>query len=480
MPTVVARSDPPGWFGRLQRTYMASGDESVLAEAADLGRLMAVMDIAVESVIEVHGDVLVEALAAAPHADAGRLVAAADTILSELILACRLASQTTAPDDVSMRSHGQLRPADDVASEYVRFHRGGVMDGDPPDDLYRWLDRRLGPGISLAARAAVQQCRVAMFDASTAIGGSPMRLIVCPFHDGGGVIAIRDVRYLVEARERGFQRRKLESVGQVASGLAHELGNLLQPILSMAQMVREDFPDDPNVTEAMGIILDSTRRAAELVRSMLLYVRRSPKVPQQLWLAEALVNSADAARRALPASIRLELQIGDAEGRVAADPDELGQIIKNLVNNAMHATVGPGVVTIELDEIHVADALAVRMRIAAGGYARLTVSDTGPGIAPGLFEQVFEPFYTTKGIGEGTGLGLSVVQGIVRSWGGSITARNLPERGAAFEILLPLVHVPIVADDRDRTDAAIRPVPAAIDSFAERNGQRTPLADRRT
>lgn len=437
------------WFSRLLGAYMASGDEALLEETADLGRLMGVTDVAAESMIEVHGEVLADAIAAASLSEARRLVAAAGAVLSELMLACRLASQRVSFDDDSTQDDCPVPAADEPPSKFMRFCRDGALDSDPPGDLYRWLNLRVGHTVSVEVRAAVEQSRITMFEVTMAAGSGPVRLIICPFHDGGGIIAIRDLKRLIGARERAFQRRKLESVGQVASGLAHELNNLLQPILSMAQMAKEDHPADAELTESLAVILDSTQRAAEIVHGMLLHVRRSPKELRNICLTPAVERSVEALRRSLPPGLRLALHAARTDRWVAANPDELAQIIKNLVDNAIHALGGNGEVKIDIDEVSIADALAVRMQIPAGRYARLSVSDNGHGIAPTLLERVFEPFFTTKGIGEGTGLGLSIVQGIVRSWAGSIIARNVPEGGAAFDIMLPLANAPAVVE-RDR------------------------------
>jgi hypothetical protein len=125
------------WFSRLQCAYMASGDEAVLEEVADLGRLMAVTEVGVETVIEVHGEVLAAELAAAPHADAGRLVAAACTVLSELMLACRIASQRVAIDDDPAIDNSPAPVSNDPSSEFVRFHRDGAL-GDEHWVMERW------------------------------------------------------------------------------------------------------------------------------------------------------------------------------------------------------------------------------------------------------------------------------------------------------------------------------------------------------
>jgi signal transduction histidine kinase len=253
---------------------------------------------------------------------------------------------------------------------------------------------------------------------------------------------------------RDFQRRKLESIGQLVGGLAHELNSLLQPIVSMAQMTLEDRQADAEVSEAMSIILNSSKRAAEIVRDMLGYARPPTRERRRLWLAEAVTRELAALRPTLPRSIRLDLDTGGSVGRVRIPVGELGQVIRNLVGNAAHALGESGDVTVKVDDVRVADDQVIRKQIPPGGYARILVSDNGPGIAPALLDRVFEPFFTTKDIGQGTGLGLSIVQGIVRSCGGTITAHNRPEGGAVFEIILPSSDAPVAADHGRRAGDA--------------------------
>ena len=135
---------------------------------------MAVTEVAVESVIEVHGEVLAGALADAPREESGRLVVAADTVLSELMLACRLASQHVALGDDPTHPDSLVQ-TDDARSEFMRFHRDGTLDGDPPGDIYRWLDVRAGHEVCLAARATIAQRRIALFETMMSAGADPMR-----------------------------------------------------------------------------------------------------------------------------------------------------------------------------------------------------------------------------------------------------------------------------------------------------------------
>ena len=424
--------NPLHWFGRLQHDYMRSGNESVLVEVADLGRLMAVTEFAIEAVVEQHGNILTAAIDAASRQDAGRLVAAAATVLAELFVA-----YSFVPKAGSLEANPVDR-LDDPPTRFVRFRPGGLLDTEPRADVYGWLETQVGVAVSGDVRAAVTQRRVAMFEARRTDGGGHVRLTVCAFHDGGGIIGIRDINRLVDARERAFQRRKLESVGQLASRMAHELNNLLQPIVSAAQMAAEDHAADVELNESLALILDSANRAADIVRGMLLYVRRAPKGSRRTWLAETVDHHVNARKLTLPPNMRLDLRVSPTVIRVAVDHGELGQIIRNLMENAVCAVAGCGELTITIDELLVTDAQAVGLRIPSGRYGRLAFADDGPGIPPVLLERVFEPFFTTKEIGEGTGLGLSIVQGIVRSWGGDISARNRPEGGAEFTILLPI------------------------------------------
>jgi C4-dicarboxylate-specific signal transduction histidine kinase len=193
----------------------------------------------------------------------------------------------------------------------------------------------------------------------------------------------------------------------------------------------------------VAVILDNANRAAEIVRGMLFCVRRTPRKVPPVCLADAVVSEMAALRRTLPADVRVELHTDVAEGWVAIHPGELGQIIRNLVDNAVYSMGGRGTVTIRADEFHVADDPAAHPPIPVGHYGRVSISDHAPGIGPSLSQRIFEPFPVSNDIGKVAGLGLSVVQGIIRSRGAPITARNLPESGAVFEIPLPSIGMPV-------------------------------------
>jgi two-component system, chemotaxis family, sensor kinase Cph1 len=239
--------------------------------------------------------------------------------------------------------------------------------------------------------------------------------------------------------QRAYRRSRLESIGQVASGLAHEVGSLLQPIVSMAQITQEDHQADPVLVKTMEVILDSAKRASDIVQSMMLYVRRPNNELPHVSLAKAVTAELNVLRPALPPDAYIDLFAADADVQVAIQPDQLRQIIKNLVDNAVYALAGHGKIVVTVDELQISGTVVFNMHLPPGRYGRMSIADDGPGIPAAMLDRVFEPFFTTKDVGQGTGLGLSIVHGIVESCGGGITARNLTEGGAAFEVLLPSV-----------------------------------------
>jgi light-regulated signal transduction histidine kinase (bacteriophytochrome) len=243
---------------------------------------------------------------------------------------------------------------------------------------------------------------------------------------------------LDDQRRLAQERRTLENVVRVATKAAHELNNQFQPIVSMAEMAAEDHASDAELIEALRVIGDSARQSAELMRGLLEYLRRSPKGARRSSLVESVESHVDALRVSLPPDIRLIFHTCPVPMSVSVDHGELGQIIDQLADNAMRAMQGHGQLTITLDELLLADGEAANPPVACGPYGRFTFADNGPGIPPARLERVFEPSFSHGEIGENTGLGLSGVEGIVRSWGGVISAVNLAEGGAAFTILLPI------------------------------------------
>ena len=223
------------------------------------------------------------------------------------------------------------------------------------------------------------------------------------------------------------ERQKLELIGRMAGGAAHEINNLLQPILGMAEMGQDDIAADDPLKENFTIILDCARQAATVVRGILTYVRQQTPKAHPIALGRAIAERAAMIQSILLPGCRVELKLLDTDSLVLGDEGEVAQILLNLVQNACHAMGGKGTVLVEL------------AREKTGNLLHLSVTDTGCGMSAEIAAQAFEPFYSTKPPGEGTGLGLAVVQGIVRDWGGSIKLDTAPRKGACIHIRLPLL-----------------------------------------
>jgi PAS domain S-box-containing protein len=228
------------------------------------------------------------------------------------------------------------------------------------------------------------------------------------------------------------QAQKMEAIGTLAGGIAHDFNNLLLTMVCNLELAREDTgPDHPAAT-SLDQIAVAAMRASQLVRQILAFSRKQPSLRTVVPLAPLIEDAAQLLRASLPAAIELDLHLNPALN-VLADSTQVHQVLMNLCTNAWQAiTVGRGRITVTLDE---GDAPP---HPNGTPFARIRVTDTGDGMDARTLERIFEPFFTTKEVGRGSGLGLSVVHGIVKSHGGSITATSEPGYGATFEVLLPV------------------------------------------
>ncbi|MEE4301465.1 MAG: two-component regulator propeller domain-containing protein [Pseudomonadales bacterium] len=238
----------------------------------------------------------------------------------------------------------------------------------------------------------------------------------------------------VRTLERQLQQtQKMEALGTLASGIAHDFNNTLTAITGFAELARADADDPAQLDDHIDGIEASARRARGMVERILAFGRRSPGARALIGLDQILEEVVGLIRPGLPAGVRLEAEISRDVGPVLADPAELHQVLMNLVTNAIHAMAGHvGAVRVALDGV---------TTTGEGGdqesWARLAVADEGCGIDRTTLERVFEPFFTTREQGEGTGLGLAVVHRIVTDLGGEIAVDSEPGRGARFEVRLP-------------------------------------------
>lgn len=257
----------------------------------------------------------------------------------------------------------------------------------------------------------------------------------------GRVWSFRDVTERQRLAQRIARLEKMEAVARFASGVAHDFNNLLTIVRSYADLLMSELGADESRVSDLQQIKRATDRAASLARQLLLFSRRSPQAPRHLRVGAFLLELRPMLERLLPPAVTLSLHPGPEALEVVADAEQLERVMINLVVNAADAIVGPGVISIDVDTSQLDQRAADIADVRPGTFAVIVVHDTGCGMSPDTLAHVFEPFFTTKPPGQGTGLGLATVFGIVRQAGGQIDVESAPHRGATFRILLPAADV---------------------------------------
>jgi PAS domain S-box-containing protein len=277
------------------------------------------------------------------------------------------------------------------------------------------------------------------------------------------VMNLRDIgeRKLADAERGRLEQRlrqaeKMEAVGRLAGGIAHDFNNILGGILGYAEMLVESTAEGTAQRRYAQNVLTAATRASALVEQILSYSRsqRGKRVPVEL--DRIVAETLELVRGSLAPGIRLETRLPAAQLFVVGDPTQLHQIMMNLCTNAIHAMGDHGTLRVTLEPVDVeADRMFPHTTLHAGPYARLMVEDTGSGMEQATLARLFEPFFTTKEVGRGTGLGLSLVYGIVTDSAGAIDVTSTPGRGSCFAIYLPRVDSPAIVDD-EKQPALVR------------------------
>ena len=253
-------------------------------------------------------------------------------------------------------------------------------------------------------------------------------------------IAVRREEMVVRLNlERELQQaQKMEAVGLLAAGIAHDFNNILATIRGNAGLARSDIDSEHPAQESLIEIEKSTTRAREIVQQILLFSRKESVSRAALDLGTATEAALRQLLVTLPPGIEIRAACEEGLPKVNANSTAVQQIVTNLATNASHAMGGVGILGVSVDSVVVDEGMAARVpALHPGQYVRLRVRDSGHGMTPEVLEHIFEPFYTTKGPGEGTGLGLAVVHGIVRDHEGAIRVTSEPGRGTEFEVYFP-------------------------------------------
>lgn len=254
---------------------------------------------------------------------------------------------------------------------------------------------------------------------------------------GGIVVVVRDVTEKRDLEKQLFQALKMEAVGRLAGGLAHDINNYLGAITGFSDLVKMTHGKDETLAKRMDAIAETAFRASSLIRQLLSFSRRQPTVPEVLNLNVVIQGMETMMRRLIGEDVKLATRLAGNPWNVKADPSQVEQILVNLLVNARDAMPHGGEVVLETGNVEF-DEGDTRLPgfMKPGRYLVMTVSDTGTGIPEEIREKIFEPFFTTKETGKGSGLGLSTVYGIVKQHDGYIQVHNRPTNGAVFKIYL--------------------------------------------
>jgi len=285
----------------------------------------------------------------------------------------------------------------------------------------------------------------------------PVRISGSPWQQDGlfsGTVAVftdlsdqrRSAIERLRLEEQLRESQKMEALGQLAGGIAHDFNNILQVILGFGELAQMEMADDLSPRGAVEEIIAAARRAQELVRQVLSFSRRSEQSVKPLLIQPVVKEGLKMLRSTLPTTIAIRQEVAPDCPAVAANPTFVHQILMNLCTNAMHAmNEGGGTLEVVLEPVD-ADRVVVSRHhsLRRRDYVRLTVRDDGCGIEKTAIERIFEPYYTTRERGDGTGLGLAMVHGIVSQLGGAITVESELERGTTFHVYLPTA----AADER--------------------------------
>jgi len=269
--------------------------------------------------------------------------------------------------------------------------------------------------------------------------------LISPIFNNDGAItnflAVKeDITERKQLEKHLLQTQKMETIGTLAGGIAHDFNNILYPIVGYTEMLLEDIPEDSPLRESLYEIFTGAMRASDLVKQILTFSRQDSYKFQFLKIQPVIKEALKLIRSTIPTTINIKQEIRDDCGIIKADPTQIHQIVMNLATNAYHAMEdNGGELKINLREITLSEQDVIGQDIEPGTYACLTVADTGIGMDKYTIGKAFDPFFTTKDRSKGTGMGLSVIHGIVKNAGGSINVYSEVGQGTEFHIYLPVV-----------------------------------------
>jgi PAS domain S-box-containing protein len=271
---------------------------------------------------------------------------------------------------------------------------------------------------------------------------------ISPIRDNAGtivnyVIIARDVTREADLETQLRQVQKMEAIGTLAGGIAHDFNNILAAIMGYTEMALYDVPEGTSGRRNLEQVLKAGYRGKDLVKQIITFSRRREEERRPMRVSPIVKEALNLLRASLPTTIDIRQNIKTQSSMVLADQTQIHQVLMNLSSNAAYAMREKGgVLEVSLADVDIYPdgAAPPHLDLKPGPYLKLTVSDTGHGIERAIMERIFDPFFTTKRPGEGTGMGLAVVHGIVKSYGGAIVVDSEPGRGSTFDVFFPRIE----------------------------------------
>lgn len=295
----------------------------------------------------------------------------------------------------------------------------------------RWFESRTAPlDIPLRNRQAtlINRAQLSLFDDAPAAAAKQRAAIV----------VARDITKRKQAETQLRQAQKMQAVGQLTGGIAHDFNNLLAVVMGNLELLHEQLAQQPQLEELAEQALRAVDRGAALTRRLLVFSRYQPLQAQPTDLNKLIAGMIELIRRTLGATIEIQTVLAPDLAPTCIDPDQFETALLNLVINARDAMPQAGQLLLETANVNLEeDYAATHQDVKPGAYVVLTVSDSGIGMPPEVLERVFEPFFTTKDVSKGSGLGLSMVYGVVKQSGGHISIYSEPGRGSTVYLYLP-------------------------------------------
>ncbi len=320
------------------------------------------------------------------------------------------------------------RPVSELIGKVPDFQN---TDAGQPDEIWKSMDEgKLWSG------------RISGFKKNST--SFSMNLTITPVRDSTDRISCflaigKDITYELMMESQLRQSQKMEAIGTLAGGIAHDFNNILSAVFGYAEMMLLHLPDKEKSTHDVYELLKAARRARELVAQIMTFSRQAEHHRRSIQPRHIVKEALKLLRASLPATIEIRDDI-KSDASIMADPTQIHQIVMNLCTNAGYAMKDRGgILEVRLEDEDIDQEFALRHRgITPGRHLVLAVSDTGAGIPPAIVDRIFDPFFTTKPKGEGTGLGLSVVHGIVKSMDGMITVSSREGNGTTFSLYIPV------------------------------------------